>query len=62
MNQYGLCFTNISSIYIKLLCDLLLFVITGTMEQIVKIFVHQSYFIENDLVVDFNVEPEVILV
>lgn len=25
------------------------------MEQIVKIFVHQSYFIENDLVVDYNV-------
>jgi len=31
------------------------------MEQIVKIFVHQSYFIENDLVVDYNVEQEVSL-
>ncbi|VVC41837.1 Hypothetical protein CINCED_3A016644 [Cinara cedri] len=27
------------------------------MEKIVKIFVHQSYFLENDLVVDYNVEP-----
>lgn len=26
------------------------------MEQIVKIFVHQSYFIENDLAVDYNVQ------
>jgi len=31
------------------------------MEQIVKIFVHQSYFIDNDLVVDYNVEQEVSL-
>lgn len=30
------------------------------MEQIVKIFVHQSYFIENDLIVDYNVEQGVI--
>lgn len=30
------------------------------MEQIVKIFVHQSYFIENDLVVDYNVQQGVI--
>lgn len=32
------------------------------MEQIVKIFVHQSYFIENDLVVDYNVEQGVIMI
>lgn len=31
------------------------------MEQIVKIFVHQSYFIENDLVVDYNVEQEALI-
>ncbi|XP_015367821.1 PREDICTED: uncharacterized protein LOC107164491 [Diuraphis noxia] len=31
------------------------------MEQIVKIFVHQSYFIENDLVVDYNVEQEALV-
>ncbi|KAL4089519.1 hypothetical protein QTP88_024540 [Uroleucon formosanum] len=31
------------------------------MEQIVKIFVHQSYFIDNDLVVDYNVEQEALI-
>ncbi|XP_026818822.1 uncharacterized protein LOC113557478 isoform X1 [Rhopalosiphum maidis] len=31
------------------------------MEQIVKIFVHQSYFIENDLIVDYNVEQEALI-
>lgn len=30
------------------------------MEQIVKIFVRQSYFIEDDLAVDYNVEKEVL--
>lgn len=30
------------------------------MEQIVKIFVHQSYFMEKDLVVDYNVQQGVI--
>lgn len=41
---------------------MILFIITDKMEQIVKIFVHQSYFIENDLVVDYNVEQGVILI
>lgn len=31
------------------------------MEQIVKIFVQHSYYIENDLIVDYNVEPKVML-
>jgi hypothetical protein len=31
------------------------------MEQIVKIFVQHSYFIENDLIVDYNVEQGVII-
>lgn len=32
------------------------------MEQIVKIFVQHSYFIEKDLIVDYNVGQGVILI
>lgn len=35
-------------------------IIRENMEQIVKMFVHQSYYIENDLLIDYNVEKEVI--
>jgi len=60
LSLFPTLFNNLLTNYwVPIFLVIIIILIIDKMEQIVKIFVHQSYFIDNDLVVDYNVEQEV---